>query len=261
MNTEIIKNEIESDITSIAKTLIGRADDLAFEHEKFHTNYVVAGRIALYELLGKIYTLSLELDRAMDKAEQVKIMRSVLIEKYGIRTQDNTHDLTVLVRYITRADRKTAHVYTRAIQSAKESGVKPENIVGFIEYHGGIERIRVATARYDEDLVDKKIELTEKLLTVMTNSPIARFVPDKKWDSIGDQNYIYDFYISTKVGNENCLIAKIPSSSEFERIAIKQLSKYVCEDMDFAQKKISELYGQYRKERLKQANNSDAMKS
>lgn len=39
----------------VSKTLIAQADDLALEHERFHTNYVIAGRMALYALLGKIY--------------------------------------------------------------------------------------------------------------------------------------------------------------------------------------------------------------
>jgi len=262
LHSTFIKDDLNKNFLGKTKTLIRQADELALEHESFHTNYVVAGRIALYELLGKIYALSLRLDSDSDRVEQVNIMRSVLAKRYGIRTQDNTPNLTVLVRYITRTDRKTAHVYARVIQSARESGVLPMNMAGFIEHHGGVERIRAAsTSGIDQDLADEKIELTEKLLTVMTNSPIARFVQDKKWDALANQNCVYDFYISTRVGNENYVLAKIPSDLDYEKAAIKQLSKYVCEDMDFAQQKISELYHQYRKEKLQQLNARNEQKS
>lgn len=253
MNTELIavKKQFEAAVT---KTLIGQADDLALEHENFHANYIVAGRIALYELLGKIYALSLKLDGAIDKTDQINIMRTFLAEKYGIRTQENTPYLTILVRYITRADRKTAHVYARAIQSAKESGVQPMNMVGFIEHHGGVEKIRSVTANDDcVDIHDEKIELTEKLLHVMSSNPIARFSPNASWDALGDQSCIYDFYISARVGNENYVLAKIPGDLNFEKQAIKQLSKYVCEDMTLARQRISELYKDFRKSKLEKA--------
>jgi len=262
MNKELIEEKVQAITAVMTKNLIGQADDLALEHESFHANYIVSGRIALYELLAKIYALWAKLDSAIDKTEQISIMRSVLAEKYGIRTQDNTPDLTVLVRYITRADRKTAHVYARAIESARESGILPKNMAGFLEQHGGIEKIRtVGVDANDLNIANEKIELTEKLLTVMTNNPIARFVPDKKWHSLGDQNCVYEFYISTRVGIENYVIAKIPGNPDFEKAAIKQLSKYVCEDMDFAKQNISELYHQYRREKLKQVNAKNGVKS
>jgi len=254
MNTELIEVKKQFEADAIDNTLIGQADNLAIEHENFHTNYIVAGRIALYELLGKIYALSLKLDGAIDKIDQINIMRSVLAEKYEIRTQENTPDLTVLIRYITRADRKTAHVYARAIESAKESGVRPNNMVGFIEHHGGVEKIRSVSANHEcVDTNDEKIELTEKLLHVMSSNPIARFSPNASWDALGDQSCVYDFYISARVGNENYVLAKIPGDLNFEKQAIKQLSKYVCEDMTLARQRISELYKDFRRSKLEKA--------
>ena len=82
----------------IVKTLIGQADDLAREHEEFNDRYIISGRKALYELLGKIYALAEQLDSCIDREDQVAILRKVLSEKYGIRTQENTSDITVLVR-------------------------------------------------------------------------------------------------------------------------------------------------------------------
>jgi len=130
----------------ITKTLIGQADDLAIEHEHFHGQYIVAGRKALYELLGKIYALSGHLNAAVDREDQVELLRVELANKYGIRTQEILPITTVLVRYITRADRKTAHVYARAIEIARANAIASDNFAKYVEQAGGIERIRADSA-------------------------------------------------------------------------------------------------------------------
>jgi 2-methylaconitate cis-trans-isomerase PrpF len=126
----------------VTKTLIGQAEDLAAEHEAFNTNYVIGGRQALYSLLGKIAALVEQFDAAVDKDELLEIVRTQLQEQYGIKTQHNTSDITVLVRYITPADRKTAHVYTRAIETARANQIAPAHFAGYLEQAGGVERIR-----------------------------------------------------------------------------------------------------------------------
>ena len=68
MNSE--KNKIELVVQNqlaITKSFIGQADDLALDHELFNERYIVAGRIALYDLLGKIYELAENLDKLIDK--------------------------------------------------------------------------------------------------------------------------------------------------------------------------------------------------
>lgn len=126
----------------VTKTLIGQAEDLAAEHEAFNTSYVIGGRKALYSLLGKIAVLVERFDTAVDKDDLIKIVRKNLQEQFGIKTQENTSDVTVLVRYITRADRKTAHVYARAIETARANQIAPVNVAGYLEQQGGIEQIR-----------------------------------------------------------------------------------------------------------------------
>ena len=267
MNSELIEVEVQDKTAVVTKTLIGQADDLALEHENFHTNYIVAGRTALYELLGKIYALSLALDDALDKTEQISMMRSVLSEKYQIRTQDNTSDVTVLVRYITRADRKTAHVYARAIQSASESGVLPENMVGFIEHYGGIERIRAIGVDHDgsdktEDHEREKIALSHAFLSARTEIPFASFDAPKAFDEIYANNCTYEFVICAMSNGKYNVIGKLPADLALENLAIKYFSKYLCEDFEVAKKGIASLITQAKKrreERLKAAELKDEM--
>jgi hypothetical protein len=185
MNTEVINvNMTSSSPLVITKTLIGQADDLAREHEEFNDRYIVSGRKALYELLGKIYALAEQLDGCLDREDQVAILRKVLSEKYGIRTQENTSDTTVLVRYITQADRKTAHVYSRAIETARLKKIDSSKFAGYVEQAGGVERIRadnttpaityqeVEAIETDREL---RLELARKYLTARTELPLTSF--------------------------------------------------------------------------------------
>jgi hypothetical protein len=254
MNTELIEVEVQDKTAFISKTLIGQADDLALEHESFHTNYIVAGRIALYELLGKIYTLSIMLNDAIDKTEQISMMRSVLSEKHQIRTQDNTSDLAVLVRYITRADRKTAHVYARAIQSASESGVLPENMVSFIEHNGGIERIRAIGVSQQgseeaEDHESEKIALSHAFLSAKTEIPFASFDAPKAFDEIYANNCTYEFVICSMSNGKYNVIGKLPADLALENLAIKYFSKYLCKDFEVAKEGIASVIAEAKAKR------------
>lgn len=69
-----------------------------------------------------------------------------LAQKHAIKTQENSSDVSILVRYITRADRKTTHVYARAIDAAKQLKVKSAKFIEFVEAAGGIEQLRLISA-------------------------------------------------------------------------------------------------------------------
>jgi hypothetical protein len=131
----------------VSKTLIAQADDLALEHERFHTNYVIAGRMALYALLGKIYELVLKVESSVDCEFFVDQMRKSLKSKHSIRTQENSSTAAIVVRYVTRADRKTAHVYARAIEAAKASHVPAVGFSEYVDEQGGVEKIRSSQAK------------------------------------------------------------------------------------------------------------------
>ena len=72
MNIALIEeNKEEKSQLLITKSLVCQADDLAEEHEQFNTNYIVGGRLALYELLGKIFDLYKALEASPDKKAQL----------------------------------------------------------------------------------------------------------------------------------------------------------------------------------------------
>jgi len=245
MNSE--KNEVEvvaQNQLVITKSFIGQADDLALDHESFNERYIVAGRFALYDLLAKIYELAENLDKLIDKESQLDLMRKNLFTKYGIRTQENTSDLAVLVRYITHAERKNAHVYTKAIETARQLKIKPENFVEFIQDNGGIERVRGLESNSDQidlskELDEEKIELTWKLLGARSEIPLASFDAPKEFKNIYNKNGSLEFVICMQVCHQQYhVVGKLPAVTELETYLVKYLSKYLCEDIDVARQGI-----------------------
>lgn len=223
----------------IVKTLIGQADDLAREHEEFNDRYIISGRKALYELLGKIYALAEKLDDCNDRGDQVAILRKVLSEKYGIRTQENTSDTTILVRYITQADRKTAHVYSRAIETARMNKVDSPNFAGYIEGAGGLERIRADNAcpaitykeveaiEADREL---RLELARKYLTARTELPLASFRLGRRYLGLSKSNAFKQFICYERGGRYYVLEEQqIDKTQELKMIS--ELSKKFSDDI------------------------------
>ena len=99
----------------VTKTLLAQAMDLAEAHNEFHTQYVIGGRKALYEMLANIMRFTLEVNTSTEKDALLKSIRHELQNQYNIKTQANSSTTAILVKYITRADRKTTHVYWGAI--------------------------------------------------------------------------------------------------------------------------------------------------
>jgi len=219
----------------VTKTLVGQADDLAVAHEHFTTHYVVGGRLALYELLGQMLDLVNKFEAAIDREDLIANIKYRLRSEFGIKTQKNTSDIAALIRYITRADRKTAHVYTRVLESAKQCGISPEQLPAFIEGAGGVERIRALSSNSsgvsNQNNSDERIALTEEYLRCREELPLASFDATDLLDQLtaGDAKYAY-FTCIRKADGKFYVLSPLPVNAEFERLAISQLSEAVCKD-------------------------------
>lgn len=255
MNTELIEvlDSVASDIIE-HDSLITQADNLAAQHENFHSNYIVAGRTALYGLLASIYELAEKLDCHLDKEGQLMSMRSILAEKYDIRTQGNTPDLTVLVRYVTRADRKTAHIYARAIETAKIHQIPPDQLAGYLEKQGGIEKIRakgaagVNDAETDEDL-EERVELTKRYLDARNEFPINSFkVGKSQLQQLGDLSG-FSLLICSESEGRISVLAKAPYDPKLEKRVIESIAQRLPEELKPVRKNIERFHAKAMKKR------------
>lgn len=217
MNTNLENQNVLESVVLVSKTLIGQADDLAKEHEYFNEHYMVGGRKALYDLLGKIYGLSEQLEASADKDELVKGMRFDLLKQHKIRTQANSSATAVLVRYITRADRKNVHVYARAIEVAKSKGISAQALPNFLQDHGGIEQIRSEAAVKDQlTSNEESLMIAKKVLWAAAEKPFGKFELNQNMNQIG-AGINFDYFITVNTGgNQYNVVAKINANHELE---------------------------------------------
>jgi len=135
---------------TLVLSLIAEADLVAKEHVNYHEQYVVSANEVLYKLLANILQVCIDVETSGESARVVKEMRSKLKSDYGIKTQANSRASSIVVRYIVRSSRRTAHVYGRVIEVAMANNITAEELPDFIRDRGGIEEIRLSVTSAEE---------------------------------------------------------------------------------------------------------------
>jgi hypothetical protein len=207
----------------VTKSLMAQAIDLAEAHNEFHTQYVIGGRKALYQMLGDIMRFTVEVNASVEKVALIESIRHELQNQYNIKTQANSSTTAILVKYITRADRKTTHVYARAIDAAIASNIQAAEFVEFAETLGGIEQIRAIGVDAEvkvknQSQAEEAFSLTEQYLEARIETPID--IVDthiKAWE--GDTNY--EYLMCARVNGRLHLVMQIPADQAFEERAIR----------------------------------------
>lgn len=198
----------------------------------------------LYDLLGRMYSLTLELDASVDRENIVRQIRVELATKWNIKTQDNTSDATALVRYITRADRKTAHVYARVIEVAKANQVKAPYLSGFIERQGGIEKIRAknvlvgTSIDVEEAITKERLQLTREYIEARKECPYSSFKVGNKFNDLDEPDAL-NFFVCSERDGRYYVLAKLPVTEGQSRDLIEGLANQVCQEMTSARVVIS----------------------
>ena len=204
----------------ITKSLICQADDLAEEHEQFNANYIVAGRLALYELLGKMFDLYKAIEASPDKKAQLSNMKHKLVHQHKIRVQANSSDAGILVRYITRAERKTAHIYARVIEQALSNQISSDHFVDYIEQCGGIEQMRLSgvdqvKASKNEQTVKDTWQLGWKYCKAREELLMPSFALKNVFECVGMERISFEYYVCAKRGNKPYVVESILADRVF----------------------------------------------
>ena len=143
----------------INHAIIAHADLLAQRHEDYVNEFVTRANTELYGILAEIMLLHEKMLASPNQDKLIKQMRKTLKEKYGLKTQANTKTTALVVKYVTRASRKTAHVYGRVLDIAITKGIDSGGLVDFIKASGGIDKIRVAVDSAEVQKQKKQIEV------------------------------------------------------------------------------------------------------
>lgn len=219
----------------VTKSLIGQAQELASEHELFNDQYVVNGRKALNALLEKIFSLAQQFESSPDKEDLYRVLKTDLAQKYNIRAQANSSNISMLVRYITRAERKTAHVYARAIESALAKKIPSLTFEQYVEMSGGLEKIRIdgvdTSVKSPKQLVDEeKMNLSRRYLEARIEMPFETFKAPKQFDGMTNPNCGFELVICKWAGDEYRVVGKLAPTMENEYLMLREFSTFLFGD-------------------------------
>lgn len=137
------KETIKADIHY---TILTHADLVAERHASYVSQFVTRANDELYAILADILKLYEQIEASKQRDKLIKAMRQQLREVYGIKTQANTKTTALITKYVTRASRKTAHVYSRVLEVAIANSITSTGLVAFIKLKGGIDKVRMNVA-------------------------------------------------------------------------------------------------------------------
>jgi hypothetical protein len=126
------------------QTIITQATTLADRHALYVDQFVTRANDELYAILAEVMALYEQVQASPDQAKLIKHIRQHLRDVHSIKTQANTKTTALIAKLVTRASRKTAHVYSRVLEVAIAAGVNSADLVDFIKLKGGIDKVRLA---------------------------------------------------------------------------------------------------------------------
>jgi hypothetical protein len=146
MLISFIEEYMKTKITKldVTKSIITHADSLAQRHALYVNDFVTRANTELYEILAEIHKLYEQVEGSKQRDRLVKSMRERLKSSHNIKTQANTKTTALIAKYVTRASRKTAHVYSRVLEVAIANHIGSADLVDYIKRMGGIDKVRMA---------------------------------------------------------------------------------------------------------------------
>ena len=224
--------------------VLSEGDFLAQQQADFYENYIVKANDVLYGLLADLMRYSDQVLGSDAKLEILSKMRSTLSAKHKVKVQKNTPELTMIVKYVVRTNRKNAHVYARVLDMAYRQDVMADELEDFIRQNGGIERIRESNtnleavakkrARNEQELNFIRALMREKVTT-----PITEFEIPVEWSSeVHDSRGVSEFFypVCVRVLGGFKVVGVVPMDQDFEndilnRVYIDLNSKTTCSDI------------------------------
>ena len=215
----------------LVEQVLCEGDVLAQNQADFYENYIVRANDVLYRLLSDLMRYSDQILGSSYKLEILSKMRNTLSTKHNIKVQKNTPDLTIIVKYVVRTNRKNAHVYARVLDMAYRQDVMADELEDFIRQNGGIDRVRESNVnlegvqkRKSED--EGRTKLVKALLNIKAETPMAEFrIPGESTSQVHDSHGVGSFLypICAKVDGIYKVVGIVPMDYEFEEQILKRV--------------------------------------
>ena len=154
----------EKEVTATIK----ECDLLAEKHSNYEEEFIVRGNKALYDLLQGIYGVALRINKSEFRLETISMLRSALSER-NIKTQLNTPDLTILIKYIVGSNRRNAANYSRVLRIALEDKVPADALSSYVSRRGGMSQVQTTEGKANSkqslrDTNKEKLALVKEFL-------------------------------------------------------------------------------------------------
>jgi hypothetical protein len=229
--------QAKADLAATIKHVLATGNALAVKHTNYYDTYITKGNSVLNALLTEIMEYAEIVFASSDAEEIIKAMRNTLKDCYGIKVQKNSNAIAVIVRYITRTNRKNAHVYARAIKLAFDAGKTSAELANFIEENGGVSKIReknVNAAAVDLKEMQAhgiKFYTLSWLMDLAENNVIATFKVDEKRNvELGEmaRGGYFNYMICKSIGNNEYAVIDAVGQvdDKFEEIMCKRFFNY-----------------------------------
>lgn len=205
--------------------VLSEGEELAQKQADFNEHYIVKANDVLYDLLADIMSFADMVIVSPHKLAILSQMRTLLSKQHGIKTQKNSSELLIIVKYVVRTNRKNAHVYARVLDLAYKSDVMPNELPDFIREHGGIDRIRESNVNIEASAKKRvrdefALKFIKALLQEKVVAPIAQFSISKEWsseviDSQGVSQFFYPICVRESDGYK--VVGIVPMDHDFEK--------------------------------------------
>ncbi len=226
--------------------LMGKLDELAVARHNFESTDWVRTNQKLYSLLGDVYA------RYEDAAANAKVLRltvkalTAVLKERGNRVQQNSTALSLFVRYVFSSDRQRIFTYTRALQAAKASGIKPAQFADFVNQAGGIEECKTKVSPSEKTVKKQQqiaaaMPLVDEILDKDGSTVLAQFKVDAlMFEAIKEHEVTFLLGTCDEKGSIK-VRSVVPGYSEgYEKWAKEKMAEYLHAQKSASDQKTAE---------------------
>jgi hypothetical protein len=225
-----------------AEATFGKITALATQRAIWQVEHFDKTNDGLYKLLSGCLDLYYEIKGSSAEKTILAAMKSSLQEQ-GVKLQESTPVLTMLVKYVFKAERRRAYAYSRVLRFAAKEHIAADKFAEWVKNFGGIEEVVSNKGLSDEAILkrsklDAKVEEVKQLLVSQLQTPLA-VVPKTALLSAADTSE-YTLLIGKMLANGQTQVLSVvpdPTSAMLDA-AIKKIATALIERVD-EQKKIA----------------------
>jgi len=116
-------------------TVCERMNELRDEAQQWEQTAYRTANEKLYEILARCYAY----ERTFDRQEMDKL--NEYCRHHNVAFNDNTQLMAKIVKCVFSVDRRRVSTYVLALRSAKQHGVKPDQLAAWLKQQGGVQEV------------------------------------------------------------------------------------------------------------------------